>query len=107
LALEAFEELRQDMLRSGAAPTFWSMVDLLLRRYGVQESDVDMRIDTRGFIVVAKQNSHSDYSSLFAREFLSILFEQMASVQANVSILPENEIEFCMPMNTLSRSPAR
>jgi hypothetical protein len=60
LALDAFEELRQDMRRSGTHPTFWSMLDLLFGRYGEQEGDVDMKIDSRGFIVVVKQNSHSD-----------------------------------------------
>jgi hypothetical protein len=107
LALDAFEELRQDMRRSGTDPTFWSMLDLLFGRYGEQESDVEMKIDSRGFIVVVKQNSHSDYGPLLAREFLSLLFEQMASVEANVSILPENAVEVCVPMNTLSRNSMR
>jgi hypothetical protein len=99
LAIEAFEELKNDILQSSnAEPNPWNILVLLLDRYRERlDGEIDLKINNGGFEIVIEHNSHNGFDSMFAKELLSILFQRMPAVKkADISIMSDDAIKVCV-----------
>jgi hypothetical protein len=91
-AKQAFGLIKNALSESGIHPSLWSMLRFLLD-HAKEPPNFSVQLENGNFILVITYDSESVHTLVFAKELLSIIFQEMSGVEVDVSLLPENTIK--------------
>lgn len=91
-AKRAFGLIKNVLSESGIQPNLWSMLAFLLN-YAKEPPNFSVKLENGDFTLVITSDSDDVHTLVFAKELLSLIFQEMARVEVDVSLLPENAIK--------------
>jgi hypothetical protein len=94
LANEASELIKDTLSNSGVEPNLWSVMAFLIDRYDERSIfQFSVQVENKRFACLIEQESGRVHILQFVKELLSIIFKEMAAVQADISILSNNALK--------------
>jgi hypothetical protein len=92
-AKEAFGLIKNALSESGIESNLWSMLKFLLDHAKEPPFNFSVRVEDGNFTLVITSNSDNGHNLAFVKELLSLILQEMAGVEVDVSVLSENVIK--------------
>lgn len=91
-AERAFGLIKNALSEAGIEPNLWSMLGFLLN-YAKEPPNFSIQLENGNFTLMIKSDSADGHTLVFVKELLSLIFQEMAGVEVDVSLVPENAIK--------------
>jgi hypothetical protein len=99
-ARDAFAEIKKNLLESNIQPTIWSVLAFLLTRKEDSPFSVSsIVVDSGHFGFVIEHAFGNEYDSVFIKELLSCIFQEMAVAKVDIAMLRDNALDVRVPSN--------
>lgn len=95
-ALETFRALKEMFAQSQIEPNLWNVLSFIIDRQ--PDATISTQVSGGGMEFVFTLDSFDGYSPLFAKELLSIIFEQMSKLQTSASTITHDSVRLSIKL---------